>query len=535
MDLLGKNMIGGEFSARGSRTFRATNPTTGEALETVFTEANEAEIGAATAAAEKAFQIYSRQTPEQIAKFLEKIAEEILALGEGLLEMAHAETALPMARLTGERGRTINQIKMFAELVREGSWLEASIDRAQPNRAPLPKPDLRKMLIPLGPVAVFGASNFPLAFSVAGGDTISALAAKNTVVVKGHPAHPGTSELVAGAVQRAVRAMQMPAGTLSLIQGTSNEVSLQLVCAKEIKAVGFTGSLRGGRALFDAAAARPEPIPVYAEMGSTNPVFILPGALEANGAAIAEGLVQSVTVGVGQFCTNPGLVFGLENESLKSMIKKAGELMAVVPPAPMLNPSICQRFSDAVAQTGSLMGVTLAGTTKLEAKAGQGSARLFSTTAEIFLKQPELHEEMFGPASIIVTAKSTAELENIAQHLPGQLTATIHGTPAELEKNQRLISILQSKVGRLIFNGFPTGVEVCPSMHHSGPYPASTDVHFTSVGTAAIKRFARPVCFQNFPQAALPPELQDNNPRKIWRIIDGQFTRGSVGDGAPVA
>src|SRR3954469_23948109 len=223
MDLLGKNMIGGEFSARGSRTFRATNPTTGEALETVFTEATEGEIAAATAAAEKAFQIYSRQTPEQIAKFLEKIAEEILALGEGLLEMAHAETALPMARLTGERGRTINQIKMFAELVREGSWLEASIDRAQPNRAPLPKPDLRKMLIPLGPVTVFGASNFPLAFSVAGGDTISALAAKNTVVVKGHPAHPGTSELVAGAVQRAVRAMQMPAGTLSLIQGTSNE------------------------------------------------------------------------------------------------------------------------------------------------------------------------------------------------------------------------------------------------------------------------------------------------------------------------
>jgi len=292
-----------------------------------------------------------------------------------------------------------------------------------------------------------------------------------------------------------------------------------------VKAVGFTGSLSGGRALFDAASARPEPIPVFAEMGSTNPVFLLPGALKEGAATIAEGLVQSVTLGVGQFCTNPGLVFGLQDEALNALLQRAAQLISAVAPATMLYPSICARFNNGVEQARRIAGVSVVGQSARQPEAGQGAAVLFNTTAETFLSNPALKEELFGPASLVVTASSRAELEQVARSLPGQLTASIHGTPKDLDEHKLLVSILQNKVGRLIFNGFPTGVEVCPSMHHGGPYPATTDAHFTSVGSAAIKRFARPVCFQNFPQSALPAELQNKNARKIWRLMDGQLTK----------
>jgi len=525
MDILGKNFVAGKRSGGGGETFTAINPVTREPLAPAVLEATAAEINEAMAAAAAAHEIFRAQPPEKIAAFLEAIAAEIMAAGDELIRRAGLETALPEPRLTGERARTVNQIKMFADLVREGSWVEASIDRAVPDRKPLPKPDLRRKLISIGPVVVFGASNFPLAFSVAGGDTASALAGGNPVVVKAHPAHPGTSELVAGAIQRAVEKSGLPPGVFSMLQGRRHEFSLQLVRHPAAKAVGFTGSLKAGRALFDAAAGRPEPIPVYAEMGSTNPVFVLPGALKKNAASIAEGLVQSVTLGVGQFCTNPGLVFGLEDDSLAALIDKTSQLAAAALPGTMLYEGISDRFQEGVEKVSKIGGVTVAGKSTSAAKRGQAAPIVFLVEAETFFGNEVLREELFGPATVIVRCKGAADLEKIARGLPGQLTATIHGTEEDLGQHQELVAILQQKVGRLLFNGFPTGVEVCPSMHHGGPYPATTDVHFTSVGTAAIKRFTRPICFQGFPQSALPAELQDKNARNIWRMVDGKLTR----------
>lgn len=528
MDLHGKNFIGGQLSAGNATTIAALNPLTGETVPPLFHEGAEAEIDQACRLAESAFEDYRQQPPEMVARFLDRIAEEILGLGDELLKRANAETALPEPRLTGERGRTVNQLKMFAALVRDGSWVDACIDRAMPGRKPMPRPDLRRMLIPLGPIVIFGASNFPFAFSVAGGDTASALAAGNPVVVKAHPAHPGTSELVAHAIQTAAATTQMPPGVFSLIHGASHQAGLNLVRHPAIKAVSFTGSLKGGRALFDAAAARPEPIPVYAEMGSTNPVFILPGALKQDARAIAEALVQSVTMGVGQFCTNPGLVFGLHDNNFASFIEKTAELASGTAPGTMLYPAISERFNQRVEQARSVQGVRIAGQSSGAAKAGQAQAIVFTTDAKTFFKNPALSEELFGPSTLIVNCSSAGELECIAAGLPGQLTATIHGTEADLAQHQKLVSILQQKVGRLLFNGFPTGVEVCPAMHHGGPYPATTDAHFTSVGTAAIKRFARPICFQNFPDAALPAELRNKNSRNIWRMVDGKLTKDDL-------
>ena len=528
MNLHGKNLIAGELSATNAATITALNPATGETLPPLFHEASDAEIDQACRLAERDFEKYRQQPPERVAQFLDRIAEEILGLGDELLKRANAETALPEPRLIGERGRTVNQLKMFAALVRDGSWVDACIDRALPERKPMPRPDLRRILIPLGPVVVFGASNFPFAFSVAGGDTASALAAGNPVVVKAHPAHPGTSELVAHAIQAAAVATQMPAGVFSLIHGASHQVGLGLVRHPAIKAVSFTGSLKGGRALFDAAAARPEPIPVYAEMGSTNPVFILPGALKQNASVIAEGLLQSVTMGVGQFCTNPGLVFGLHDENFAAFTAKTAQLASGAAPGTMLYPAISERFNQGVQQARSLPGVRVAGQSSGAAKAGQAQAIVFTTDAKTFFKHPALSEELFGPSTLIVKCSSAGELERIAADMPGQLTATIHGTEEDLAQHQRLVSILQQKVGRLLFNGFPTGVEVCPAMHHGGPYPATTDAHFTSIGTAAIKRFARPICFQNFPDAALPRDLRNKNARNIWRLVDGQLSRDDL-------
>jgi 2,5-dioxopentanoate dehydrogenase len=525
MQLSGKNFVAGKLSAESRDVFQALNPATQQKLTPEFFEATAGEIDRAMQEADRAQGLYREQPPEKTAAFLEQIAEQIMALGDALLQRAEQETALPQARLTGERARTVNQIRMFADLVREGSWVEATIDRAQPDRKPLPKPDLRRKLISIGPVVVFGASNFPLAFSVAGGDTASALAAGNPVIVKAHPAHPGTSELVAAAVLKAVEDSGMPAGIFSLLHGRSHEVSLRLVRHPATRAVGFTGSLVAGRALFNAAAARPEPIPVYAEMGSTNPVFVLPGALKTNAAGIAEGFVQSVTLGVGQFCTNPGLVFAVADEGLNAFVQRAADVAKAAAPGTMLYRGICERFAEGVSRLENIPGVTVAAKSSAAPKAGQTGALVLVSNIETFLQHEALREELFGPASLIVRCNSPADLEKVARELPGQLTATIHGTEEDLAQHKNLIDLLKQKVGRLLFNGFPTGVEVCPSMHHGGPYPATTDPHFTSVGTAAIKRFARPICFQSFPQTALPVELQDRNPRKIWRLVDGRMTQ----------
>jgi alpha-ketoglutaric semialdehyde dehydrogenase len=527
MDLHGKNLVGGNIIASANaKTFSAMAAVTGEKIAPQFYEATAAEADEALNLAEKAFEEYRALPPERIAEFLDKCADEILKLGDELLRRASQETALPEQRLAGERARTVNQLKMFAEIVRDGSWTEATIDRAMPDRKPQPKPDLRRMLVPLGPVVVFGASNFPLAYSVAGGDTASAFAAGCPVVVKAHPAHPGTSEMVARAIQAAVEAANMPRGIFSMLHG-ANEISLHLVKHPGTKAVGFTGSLQGGRALFDAAATRPEPIPVYAEMGSANPIFILPSALKKNGAAIAESFVQSFTLGVGQFCTSPGIAVGTRGDDWSAFVARVSELTRAVAPGAMLHRGILEKFKSGAEKFRKASGVSVAAQSSAEAEARAG-AILFATDAKTFREQALLAEEVFGPSTLLVNCESPEELEQIARGLHGQLTASVHGTDEDLARHQKLVTILQQKAGRLIFNGFPTGVEVCPAMQHGGPYPATTDSRTTSVGAYAIKRFARPVCFQNFPDDALPPELQNKNSRTLWRLVDNQLTKSDA-------
>ncbi|HET6383858.1 MAG TPA: aldehyde dehydrogenase (NADP(+)) [Armatimonadota bacterium] len=526
MELHGKNIIGGSESAEGRPVIAAVNPASGETLAPDFYEAAPSEIDRAMTLAADAFSQRRKSDWERTSALLDRIADEIMALGDSLISRAAAETGLPEGRLSGERLRTVGQLRMFAGVVREGSWVEARIDPALPDRKPAPRPDLRRMLIPIGPVVVFGASNFPLAFSVAGGDAASAFAAGNPVVVKAHPAHPGVSEMVARAIRAAVSATGLPDGTFSMLHG-GPDVSLALVRHPLAEAVGFTGSLNAGRALFNAAAARDRPIPVFAEMGSVNPVFILPGALKARGEAIAKGLADSVTLGVGQFCTNPGVVVGIDNSVLQEVIRMAAEQLQKVPAGVMLHQRICDAFAAGVDRLRTIEGVTIETTEN----AGPGArAALFSTPSANFLSDPSLSQELFGPSSLVVVCDSPAAMMAVARGLEGQLTATIHATPEDLEQFAPLIEILTARVGRLILNGFPTGVEVSPAMNHGGPYPASTDIRSTSVGTAAISRFARPICYQGFPDAMLPPELQDANPRGIWRLVDGEWTKASVAE-----
>lgn len=526
MHLHGKSIIGAEPTISEGASFRAFNPALGEQLDPLFYEATDTDIERAFTLADSAFDIYRQKSAAEIAAFLDRIAEEIVALGEHLIHRAALETGLPVQRLTGECARTTGQLNMFANVVREGSWIEAIIDRAQPERKPLPKPDLRRMLIPIGPVVVFGASNFPLAFSVAGGDTASALAAGNPVVVKGHPAHPGTSELVARAIVRAAEMSNMPAGVFSLFQGKSNELSLKVVQHPDAAAVGFTGSLKAGRAIFDAASRRPIPIPVYAEMGSVNPVFVLPGALRERSNEVAEGLKRSVTMGAGQFCTCPGLVVGLHDSAMVDFTARMEELIESASPATMLHPGILCSYRAGVSRLEKINGVRShrSKTTAVDCHT-ESEVAMFVTDAETFQKHDELGEELFGPSTVIVNCASKQELMGIARELRGHLTATVHGTAEDLVEFNDLIQLLQKKVGRLVFNGFPTGVEVCAAMHHGGPYPATTDAHWTSVGAAAIKRFARPICYQNFPQETLPVELRNRNECGIWRTLDNELTR----------
>ena len=460
-------------------------------------------IDNAVAAAEKAFETYSELPPVKIAGLLERIADEIIALDDALIATAMGETALTMDRLSGERTRTVNQLRMFADVTRKGEWKDVRIDPALPDRKPMRRPDLRRTLIPIGPVAVWAASNFPLAFSVAGGDTASALAAGCPVILKAHPGHPRTSTLVASAVAKAVEACSLPAGVFSVVEGASPEVSLELVRHTGVKAGAFTGSLRAGRALFDAAAARPEPIPFFAEMGSINPVFILAEALAQRGDAIADGLAQSVNLGVGQFCTSPGVAIGIASRALDRFSERLRGVFADTKAGTMLTPGIATAYGSALAHIAKIEGM------QVTHGSGEGAVpTLFETGAGTFLGNPELRHEVFGPSTILIRCDSQTEVERVAHSLEGSLTATLHGTEADLRAHAGLLKILTRKAGRLIFNGYPTGVEVCAAMHHGGPYPSTTDPRFTSVGTAAIVRFARPICYQDFPAEFLPSELR---------------------------
>lgn len=522
--------MAGHLAAPTGRSFRAENPSDQQALPPAFHECSLADVDRTLGLAEEAFTIYRRTSAEDRAAFLERVAEEIATLGDELLQRAQQETGLPIDRLTGERARTIGQLKLFASLIREGSWIDARIDTALPERKPLPRPDLRRILLPLGPVIVFGSSNFPFAFSVAGGDTASALAAGNTVIVKAHRGHPGTSELVAGALGRAVTNSNLPAGVFSMLHGSGAEIGTALVRHPLARAVGFTGSRVAGRALFDAANSRPDPIPVFAEMSSLNPVFILPGALRARTPQIVEGLRGSVTVGVGQFCTKPGLVLGVGGPDLQRFATQLADAIANTRPGTMLHRGICESYHKGLDTMEKVPGVVTLGMSDIEPDMAktEGEPVVFATDAQTFLAQRQLHEEVFGPYTLVVDAVNMAELLRIARTLEGQLTATLHGSPEDIADAAELIAVLERKAGRLIINGFPTGVEVCASMQHGGPYPATTDARFTSVGTAAIQRFVRPVCYQNFPAAGLPVDLRNENPRGIMRLINGTPTRDPI-------
>jgi len=449
------------------------------------------------------------------AAFLRRIGEEIDALGEELLTVCTEETGLGRDRLAGERARTVNQLRMFTNLIEEGSWVDARIDTAQPDRKPVPKPDVRRILEPLGPIGVFAASNFPLAFSVAGGDTASALAAGCPVVVKAHPGHPRTSAMVGAAIKRAVSACGIDEGVFGLLSSQSIEIGIKLVQHPAIKAIGFTGSFAGGKALLDAAAAREEPIPVFAEMGSLNPLFILPHALATRRDKIAQGLADSVALGVGQFCTKPGFVAGIAGDGLETLAGQVGDLLSKKPAGRMLTEGISARFKKLIEERRSFI-------------AAEGGGIFLETDLSTFVKEPELHEELFGPATLLVKCSSEADLIAFAKQLKGQLTATLHADDPDMELAGRLAEILRTKVGRIIWNGYPTGVEVCPAMHHGGPYPATSDARSTSVGTAAIERFVHPTCYQNFPEALLPVELRNKNEKNIWRTVNGELTKGNV-------
>ncbi len=496
----GKHLIAGEWTG-GDDTFEsspADGPTHRFAMGTPDL------VDRAVQAAEAAFETYSRRTRQERAAFLEAIADEIEARGADITEIGTQETGLPAARLEGERGRTSGQLRLFAAHIRKGDYLDRRHDEALPDRQPAPRPELVMVQRPIGPVAVFGASNFPLAFSTAGGDTAAALAAGCPVVVKGHEAHPGTGEIVAEAIRAAIERCDMPAGVFSLIQGGDRSVGQALVQHPLIKAVGFTGSLAGGRALFDLCAARPEPIPFFGELGSINPMFVLPHALEARSEEIGRGWAASLTMGAGQFCTNPGIAIVMDGNAAERFVDAAAEGLKQVGAQVMLTDGIAKAFKagrDQVAQSAAARPVMVA-----EAEGRKASPALFETTAAEFLENPQLHHEVFGPLGLVVRAGSAEEIEAIARALEGQLTVTLHLGEGDVAAAQALRPVLERKAGRLLVNGFPTGVEVVDSMVHGGPYPASTNFGATSVGTLSIRRFLRPVCYQNMPAALLPED-----------------------------
>ena len=490
---------------------------------TTYHQATVADADTALRAADACFDEFRSLPPARRAELLEEIALGIEALGEELIETAHRETALPMARLQGERARTCNQARMFAKLILDGTWLDARIDHGDPERQPLPKPDVRLMMQPLGPVVVFGASNFPLAISVAGTDTVSALAAGCPVIVKAHSEHPQTCALVAGAIKAAVAKLGLPAGVFAMFHGSGRDIGMALVKHPLTCAVTFTGSLLGGRAIYDAACARPQPIPFYGEMSSINPVFLLPDALAERAEKIAATFLTSLTMGVGQFCTNPGVIIGVDGPDWRNFLTESSNLVKLWQPATMLHGGICDAYCAGVERFSQLPGVTVLATSAAAPGDAQAAAILFGVSAVDFLARHEFDEEVFGPASVAVTCRDTADLLAVVESLDGQLSASIHGTAGDLLKHARLVRILERKAGRIIFNGYATGIEVCHAMHHGGPYPATTHAYFTSIGSAAIRRFVRPVCYQDFPDDALPAAIQEGNPTRAWRLVDGKM------------
>lgn len=521
MTLEGKQLIGGQRVTGTGAASQAIDPATGEPLEPAYAGGTAAEVNSACELAWAAFDVYRETSLQSRSAFLETIADEIEAIGDELIVRAMAESGLPRARLEGERGRTCGQLRLFAAVVRAGEWLDVRVDPALPERQPAPRADLRQRHIALGPVAVFGASNFPLAFSVAGGDTASALAAGCPVIVKAHRAHPGTSELVGRVVQKAVAACGLPEGVFSVLFGSGSIVGAGLVADDRIKAVGFTGSRSGGLALQKIAQARREPIPVYAEMSSINPVFPLPAVLAARGETMAQAFVASLNMGAGQFCTNPGLVIAKKGEALDRFVASAGAAVREAAAQTMLTPGIHAAYQDGVSRLADHAKVREVARGGAADAPNQCQAGLFVTTAADFLADAVLQEEVFGASSLVIECSDDEEVKRVAEQLEGQLTVTLHMDDADLGAARALLPTLERKAGRVLVNGWPTGVEVCHAMVHGGPFPATSDSRSTSVGSAAIKRFLRPVCYQNLPDALLPEALSEDNPLGLRRLVDG--------------
>ena len=524
----GENHIGFKRSSKGGKTYTTFNPKLNIENEQIFTEATSEEINQAAELAAEAFKAFSKKSGLEKANFLRTIADEIIAMGDNLIAMYQSETGLPEGRAKGERGRTVGQLTSFATMLEEGSWVAATIDTADLDRKPIPKQDIRKMLVPLGPVVVFGASNFPLAYSTAGGDTASALAAGCPVIVKSHPMHAGTGELVASAVIKAIEKTGMPNGVFSNLNSSGIEVGQQLVEHPKVKAVGFTGSIRGGRALFDLAAKRPEPIPVFAEMGSINPVILLPKALETKAAIWGKTYANSITLGTGQFCTNPGLILGIKSESLTKFIKTLSEEIVEIAPQCMLHPNIHKSFKSNKSKAQEQNNVKTVANVESAVAENYAQQAVATVDGKTFLENSNLHEEVFGPFSLVVQCENMVELEKIISNLEGQLTGTIIAEQDEAQKHSNIVHAVAQRVGRIIFNGVPTGVEVVPAMLHGGPYPASTDSRFTAVGRDSIKRWVRPFSYQDFPNNLLPDELKNENPLNIIRLVNEKETKEAL-------
>ncbi len=535
LEFEGVSLVGDQTGQPMGEAFHAVNPANAARLEPAFYSATNADIDRAANLAEAAFPAFAGLSGRERAAFLRRIADELTSEGAAIIERANLEAGLALPRLQNELGRTTGQLRLFAEVLEEGSWVNARIDEADRERKPFPRADIRSMLRSLGPVAVFGASNFPLAFSVAGGDTASALAAGCPVIVKAHPAHPGTSELVGKVIQAAVRECGLPPGVFSLLFDSGISVGTALVQHPSVKAVAFTGSASGGQALMRVASSRPEPIPCYAEMGSTNPLFILPGAMRERSAQLAKGVQTSFTMGSGQFCTKPGLVFMPKSDSTE-FVNSLRTLVDATKQHGMLTLGIAAKYNEAI-QKRSHDGRAhlVAGSTDKDSDKGSadgvagncaaGATTVFGVALSDFLAHPELGDEVFGPTTLLIDYGTANDLLPAARKLHGHLTATIHGTPEDLAGAQELIRVLETKVGRILFNGYPTGVEVVHAMVHGGPFPATSDGRSTSVGSAAIFRFARPICYQDFPDSALPPELQQSNPLGIMRLVNGELRR----------
>ncbi|MBE7660001.1 aldehyde dehydrogenase (NADP(+)) [Tenacibaculum finnmarkense] len=507
--ITGKNYIGNQLKASGTTTHKTVNPKLNMQNPTDFYQATLEEVNQAVVLADSAFKVYRKVSGEKRAEFLNAIADEILALDTELIDMYMSESGLPEGRAQGERGRTVGQLRAFADLVAKDQWRNVTIDQAIPTRQPLPKSDLRKTSIPLGPVVVFAASNFPLAFSTAGGDTASALASGCPVIVKSHAMHSGTGELVASAIIKAAEKTGMPNGVFSNITGSGRVVGSALVKHPKVKAVGFTGSIAGGRALYNLGAQRDEPIPVFAEMGSINPVVVLPNVIKNKAAETASTYAGSITVGTGQFCTNPGLLLTIAGDDTDAFVKDLAEKTVAIAPQCMLHPNIKDGFVSNAEVVSSQPGVQVVGQITETVEANFAASTICAVSGAEFLANPKMHTEVFGPFSLVVKAKDQAELLDVIDHLDGQLTGTVLAEKEDFDALPAVADALQAKVGRIIFNGVPTGVEVCESMTHGGPYPASSDSRFTAVGLGAIKRWVRPFSFQDWPTELLPNELRN--------------------------